>query len=285
MLKKLLHEPLVHFLLLGAFIFFTYNLISDNPTGASSNRIEVDAGTIQQLKDSLAIHWHRPPSAQELVGLIENHIREEVLYREAIAMGLDQDDIIIRRRLAQKMEFLSADLAMQVEPTDLQLQNFLAENRARFMEPARVSFRHVYFNLDKRGQSAAADAEALRLTLVAADVGDAAVYGDRFMLDSEYTLAAEREIAGLFGQKFAADIITLDAGEWTGPIASGLGLHLVHISERVPARLPEFMNIREKVRNEYLFERRTAVDEAVYQSLKGRYEITVDMPETSAAAL
>jgi peptidyl-prolyl cis-trans isomerase C len=285
MLNKIVHEPLVHFLLLGALIFFTYNLISDNPTGASSNRFEVDAGTIQQLKDSWAKQWQRPPTAQELVGLIENHIREEVLYREAIAMGLDQDDIIIRRRLAQKMEFLSADLAMQAEPTDLQLQTFLTENLEQFMDPARVSFRHVYFNLDKRGQSATADAKALRSTLMAADVGNDTVFGDRFMLDSEYTLESEREIAGLFGQQFAADIMTLDPGEWTGPIASGLGLHLVHISERVPARLPEFINIREKVRNEYLFEQRTAVDEAVYQSLKGRYEITVDMPEASAAAL
>ena len=279
MLNKLLHEPLVHFLLLGALIFLGYDLVSDNSAGNRTNRIEVDGGTIQRLEDSWAKQWQRPPTAQEIAGLIESHIREEVLYREAIAMGLDQDDTIIRRRLAQKMEFLSADLAMQVDPTDAQLQAFLTENRERFIEPARLSFRHVYFNLDKRGPAAAADAEALRATLKAADVGDDAVYGDRFMLDSEYRLASQQQVAGLFGQQFAVAIFALDTGVWTGPIASGLGLHLVHISERVNARLPEFENIRDKVRNEYLFNQRAEVDEAIYQNLKGRYEIIVDLPK------
>jgi len=278
MLNKLLHQPLVHFLVLGALMFLVYGLITDNPTAHRGNRIEVDAGKIQRLEDSWEKQWQRPPTAQELVGLIENHIREEVLYREAMAMGLDQDDTIIRRRLAQKMEFLSADLAMLVEPNDVQLQAFLAENRERFLEPARISFRHVYFNLDQRGQSARSDAEMLRTTLEAEDVGDSAVYGDRFMLDSEYTLASEREVAGLFGQQFAVNVFALDTGVWIGPIASGLGLHLVHISERVDARLPEFENIRDKVRNEYLVNQRAEVDEAVYQSLKGRYEIIITMP-------
>jgi len=282
MLNKLIHEPLLHFLLLGALIFLGYGLISGNPATDRTNRIEVDAGTIQRLEDSWEKQWQRPPTAQELVGLIESHIREEVLYREAIAMELDQDDTIIRRRLAQKMEFLSADLAMQVEPTDVQLQAFLTENRERFIEPARISFRHVYFNLDKRGQAATTDAETLRATLEKSSVGDDAVYGDRFMLDSEYTLASEREIAGLFGQRFAADIFTLDNDAWTGPIASGLGLHLVYISERVGAQLPEFENIRDKVRNEYLFIQRSEVDEAVYQSLRGRYDIVIDLPKVSA---
>jgi len=285
MLHRLLHEPLAHFLALGALMFLVYGLVSDDRAGTATNRIEVDAGTIQRLGDSWAKQWQRQPTARELAGLIENHIREEVLYREAIAMGLDQDDTIIRRRLAQKMEFLSADLAMQVEPTDAQVQAFLAENRERFLEPARISFRHVYFNPDKRGQSAKTDAETLRAALEAADVGYSAVYGDRFMLDSEYTLASEREVAGLFGQQFATDIFMLDAGVWTGPIESGFGLHLVNISERVGARLPEFKDIRDKVRNEYLANQRAEVDEAVYQSLKGRYEISIDMPAASAEAL
>jgi hypothetical protein len=182
------------------------------------------------------------------------------------------------------MEFLSADLAMQVEPTDDQLQTFLAENRERFLEPARISFRHVYFNLDKRGQSARSDAEALRVTLEASDIGVDAVYGDRFMLDSEFAMASEREIAGLFGQQFAADIFALDTGAWTGPVASGLGLHLVYISERIGARLPEFDNIRDRVRNEYMTKQRAEVDEAVYQSLKARYEIIIDLPKVTAEA-
>jgi peptidyl-prolyl cis-trans isomerase C len=284
MLNKLLHEPLAHFLVLGALMFLVYALVADDSTGDGTNRIEVDTGTIQRLEDSWARQWQRQPTAQELTGLIENYIREEVLYREAIAMGLDQDDTIIRRRLAQKMEFLSADLAMQVEPTDGQLRTFLAENRERFLEPARISFRHVYFSLDKRGQSAKSDAEALRATLEASDIGDDTVYGDRFMLDSEFAMASEREIAGLFGQQFAADIFVLDTGAWTGPVASGLGLHLVYISERLSARLPEFDNIRDRVRNEYMTNQRAAVDQAVYQSLKARYEIIIDLPEVAAEA-
>ena len=268
----------MHFLALGALVFLFYNVFSDDPTNASTSRIEIDAGIIQRLQDSWEKQWNRRPTPAELDGLIENFIREEVLFREALAMGLDQDDTIIRRRLAQKMEFLSADLAMQVEPTDEQLQTYLAENTARFIDPALISFRHVYFNLDKRGESARADADALRATLQAEGVGDNAVFGDRFMLDSEYSRVSESEVARTFGQKFAAEVFTLETGVWTGPISSGLGLHLVYISGRTSAQLPEFGDIREKVRNEYLFEQREKVDAAVYEGLKGRYEIIIDRP-------
>ena len=268
----------MHFLALGALVFLFYNVFSDDPTNASTSRIEIDAGIIQRLQDSWEKQWNRRPTPAELDGLIENFIREEVLFREALAMGLDQDDTIIRRRLAQKMEFLSADLAMQVEPTDEQLQTFLADNTERFIEPALISFRHVYFNLDKRGESARADADALRATLQAEGVGDNAVFGDRFMLDSEYSRVSESEVARTFGQEFAAEVFTLGSGVWTGPISSGLGLHLVYISGRTSAQLPEFGDIREKVRNEYLFEQREKVDAAVYEGLKGRYEIIIDRP-------
>jgi len=283
MLQKIINEPLAHFLILGAAVFLIYGLISDDADDAESNRIEIDEGIIRRLDDSWAKQWNRSPTPAELNGLIDNYIREEVLFREAIAMGLDQDDTIIRRRLAQKLEFLSADLAMQAEPTDDQLQAFLAENSERFVEPALISFRHVYFNLDKRGQAAKEDANALRVTLQAEGIGDSAVFGDRFMLDSEYRLVSESEVARLFGREFAAEIFTLEADVWMGPVESGLGLHLVRISERTSARLPEFGDIREKVRNEYLFDQREKFDIAVYEGLKSRYEIVIDRPAGSAA--
>lgn len=284
MLKRIINEPLAHFLVLGAILFVVNGLVSNDADDTNSNRIVIDNGIIRRLGDSWAKQWNRAPTPAELDGLIDNYIREEVLFREAMAMGLDRDDTIIRRRLAQKMEFLSADLAMQAEPTDEQLQAFLNDNSERFAEPPLISFRHVYFNLDKRGQAAKADANALRAALQDEGIGDSAVYGDRFMLDDEYGRVSESEVARLFGRQFAAEIFTLEQNAWTGPVDSGFGIHLVRIFERTAARVPSFEDIREKVRNEFLFDQRKEIDAAVYAGLMSRYEIIINRPSDSAAA-
>ena len=156
-MKQLWREPLIHFLALGAALFLWYG-VGGGGSG-TQNRIVVSAGQIDQMVEIWRKTWQRPPTPREVEGLIEDFIREEVLFREAMAMGLDQDDTIIRRRLRQKIEFLAEDLTQTANPTDEQLQQFLVENPESFHVESRVSFRHIYFSRDRRGEAVASDAQ------------------------------------------------------------------------------------------------------------------------------
>ena len=211
-----------------------------------------------------------------MAGLVEEFIREEVFYREAIALGLDADDTIIRRRLAQKMEFLSEDLGTRAEPTDDELQAFFAERRADFAEAARLSFRHVYFSPDQRGDRTEADARA------ALAQADPANQGDRFLMQSEYRSLTRRDVAQLFGRVFADAVFELQQDGWQGPIESGFGWHLVQITGQQAERLPAFEEVREQVRLEFDYERQRLAREAVYQQLRDRYEIVVVSGESDS---
>jgi hypothetical protein len=280
----LLREPLVHFLLIGAMLFGAYTLMSDEQAASSGNRIEVTAAIIQRLGDAWTKQWRRPPTDAELAGLITDHIREEVLYREAVALGLDQDDTIIRRRLAQKMEFLVQDIAAQAEPTEVELLAFFAENQARFVAPARLSFSHIFFSRDLRGQDTARDAELVLAELRAAGSEGGPDRGDRFMLQYEYQQIDQRDAAALFGAAFGERLFQLEPGAWQGPIESGYGLHLVRVTDRTELRIPALADVRQRVLNEYQYQRRQQVDQQTIQRLKARYEIVIEAAQPSQTA-
>ncbi len=272
-------EPLVHFLALGAFIF-----VLDGWLGGSSGdlaqgkRVVVDAERVAWLIEGWTRQWRRPPTEAELRGLIENRIREEVLYREALAMGLDQDDTIVRRRLVQKVEFLTEDMAAQSEPTDEQLSSYLQENHERYQVPARLSFRHIYFNADERGAKVEEDARAVLAEL--RDLGDrpdrASERGDRFMLETEFRLRTEQEVALRMGTEFARELFALEGDAWDGPLLSGYGFHLVHVLERVPGREPELAKVRRRIVNDYTRDQRQKANADLYARLRAQYEIVVD---------
>ncbi len=278
-MATLLREPLVHFLLIGALLFGAYTLLSDDTGASAGNRIEVTAAVIQRLEDAWTKQWRRPPTEAELAGLINDHIREEVLYREAVALGLDQDDTIIRRRLAQKMEFLVQDIAAQAEPTDAQLEAFFAENQDRFAEPARVSFSHIFFSPDLRGANAARDAALVLAELTAAGSEGGPDRGDRFMLQYAYQQIDQRDAAALFGTAFAERLFQLEAGAWQGPIESGYGLHLVRVTDRTEMQIPPLADVRQRVLNEYQYQRRQEIDQQTFERLKTRYEIVIEAPQ------
>lgn len=272
---KFLKEPLFHFLALGAVLFVLYGFVSKD-SGDSQNQLVVTRGDIRQLADTWEMQWRRPPTPAELQGLVNAHIKEQILYREALAMGLDQDDTIVRRRLAQKMEFLAQDIASWVEPTDQELEIFLEENPELFRTPVEVTFTHVYVSPDARGASARADAESLLTQLRTMGPGaDTSMMGDRFMLQKHYS-AAEWEIARLFGSQFAADVVTLEPGDWQGPVESGYGLHVVLVRDRTDARMPLLDEVREQVNNEYMSVRQREANEAMYEQLRSRYEVTIE---------
>jgi peptidyl-prolyl cis-trans isomerase C len=210
--------------------------------------------------------------------LINADIKEEVLYREALAMGLDKDDTIVRRRLAQKVEFLIADISAPSEVNDSDLMAFYENNATRYSRSAVLSFRHIYFNPEQRGErtldEASATLQSLQATKAGSEVEDE--LGDRFLLHSWYQQQTTDQIARDFGREFAEELVTLEPGAWHGPLESSYGLHLVFIDERLASGTYPFAEVRERVRDDYLFELRQSQNEAVVEKLKSRYEIVVE---------
>ena len=274
-MRRLLKEPLLHFVALGVVIF-ALNAWREKarPVGASPVRIEVTAAVIERLRAGFERQFGQAPDGQELRGLVTAHIREEVLCREALALGLDRDDTIIRQRLAQKMEFLTDDLAGAVEPEDAAVREFFEKNAARYAKPAQVSFRHVYFSQQKRGPGAA-DAATAALGALEKGASDEA-FGDPFLHGFEFAALDAQEITALFGGEFGAQLMTLRQGQWSGPVASSYGLHLVHVEAHGVAEPATFEAMRATVVRDFNDERRRAANHEIFQKLRGRYQIAVD---------
>jgi peptidyl-prolyl cis-trans isomerase C len=276
-MNNILKDPLFHFLLIGFAIFALYGVLNKDRASDNINVISVNESDIEQLKALWQKQWQRPPTKQELDGLVESHIREQVFYREALAMGLDKDDTIVRRRLMQKMEFLVADVSLPEDPEANALQEYYQNHLDRYREPARLSFSHIYFSVDQRGERAEQEAKAAldSLKKTGADANFPADIGDRFMLPSNYANRSTDEIARDFGKEFAEQVAASPMRQWQGPVASGYGLHLVYISEVETARVRELEEVKEQVKNDYLFDLRQDANKKVYEKLRERYEINV----------
>lgn len=276
--KSLLHEPLLHFAVLGAALFAAFSVVSNRDTPGEQS-IVVSAGKIEHLAALFGRTWQRPPTREELKGLINDHVREEVAYREGMAIGLDRDDTIIRRRIRQKLEFVAEDLSDQIEPSEDELNEYLREHADDFRIDPRLTFRHVYLNADKRSEAVEKDARELLIALNADASLDASQLGDRIMLEHGYADVPLRDVAGLFGTEFAGAIEQLDFGKWVGPIRSGYGLHLVRIDAREQGRLPELSEARGAVRRDWEHASRQRATEAFYDSMLERYEVVIEWPE------
>jgi hypothetical protein len=284
LIKKWLREPLLHFLLLGAAIFAIYGYLTPEAED-NSRKIVISAADIDRIAALWQRKWQRPPTEKELDGLIEAHVREEVLYREALAMGLDENDTIVRRRLAQKVEFISADLASQAEPDDAELQEYLGTHADKFAIPGQISFDQVYLNTDRRGSRAGEDAKRLLQELERGDSVDIMALGDPFMFGAEHDQLTLHGVARLFGQAFAETLFTLPVGVWQGPVPSGYGLHIVRIDSRTPTRHPELDEVRDRVRDEWLADQRRRMDKAFYNGLRKRYEVIIERPGADKAGV
>ena len=285
-MKKILREPLVHFLLAGAALFLLFGAVGDRDSSAGrvdaeSDRIVVSEGDFDRLLTGWTRTWQRPPTQQELDGLIEDHIAEEIFYREALAMGLDEDDMIIRRRLRQKMEFLVEDLAGQTDPTDEQLQEFMQEDADKYRVGGLTSFTQIYINQDSRGEAALDYADRLLTELSAAgDHVDLESVGDRLlMLPSEFESTSERDVQALFGMQFTEQLPDLPVGQWAGPVESGYGLHLVLVRERTGGHMPALDDVRDDVLRDWQVANREKTNREVYERLREKYEVVVERPE------
>jgi hypothetical protein len=272
-MKTLHKEPLLHFLIIGALIFVLFSIVSKEEDINSGNKILVSTADIERLSAAWSKKWNRPPTETELKGLIDSYIKEEVYYREALALGLDQNDTILRRRLMQKMEFLSNDLAELNQPDEAALNKYFLENQEKYELPARVSFTHIYFSLDKRGAKVARDAKSVLSGLNALRAPE---LGDSFMMQYDFVQETPFEVARLFGQGFADQLLKSEINTWQGPIESGYGLHLVRISEKVDSRMPELASVIDKVRTDWMFEQRQKMNKEIYERFKERYEIIIE---------
>lgn len=282
-LSSLLREPLVHFLVLGLALFSLYGALHGGSSGPGA--ILVTQAQVEHLVLGFTRTWQRGPTQEELEGLIRDYVREEVYYREAMALGLDRDDTVIRRRLQQKLEFLSEDLATIVEPSDADLQAFLHAHPERFRSEPSLSFVHVYLNPQQHGKRLRAEAEMLlaRLKKSGTQV-DIVSLGDRFLLPSTFEAVSSHEIAQQFGEPFARDLGDVAPGEWHGPLESGYGLHLVFVSVRTEGGVPALEDIRNSVRQAWATEQREAANRALYQKLLERYTVTIERSQPAAAA-
>jgi hypothetical protein len=286
--RRFLREPLLHFLLLGAVLFGVYHWANRGSTGVEpSHQILLTFDDLSQLEIYFESTWRRPPTTEELDHLVEDKIREEVLYREALAMGLDKDDTIVRRRMAQKLQFLAEDVASAHEPTSEELRAWFEKNGAKFALPGRVSFRHLYFSTDRRGERARDDALAALAKLAGQppDAKLAAALADPFMFRDYYGDRTSEEIAKEFGPPFAVAVEKLAPGSWQGPIESGYGWHLVYVDTAVPGRIPAFEEIEPDVKTAWLGEQKAEAWHKAYDEMRARYTVLLPAPpdETGAA--
>lgn len=277
-MKRLLHEPLVHFLLLGLLVFTGFKFFSRNET-SEPGTIIVTQAQIQSLVTGFTRTWQRPPTTLELEGLIREYIREEICTREAIALGLDRDDTVIRRRLRQKLEFLSDSVASQAEPTDEQLQKYLEAHPDNYRSERRFTFSQIFLDPQKHGENLTRDVDQMLAELrLAAYKPDVWKLGDSLLLEMNYEAVSGNEISKQFGEEFAAKLVDLPVGQWSGPIASGYGVHLVLLADREQGAVPQLRDVREAVKRDWVNYQRSETNEKFYQALLKRYTVTVEDP-------
>jgi hypothetical protein len=281
MLKRLLPEPLVHFGGLALLIFAAYAVISPSATEPVETEIVVTAPKAAQIAAVFERTWQRPPSDEELAALIDDYVEEEILVREALTLGLDQDDTVIRRRLRQKMEFLSNAETDALVPSDADLTAFLDSHRDRYSVEPRLSFEQVFLSPALRSDTLTGDATALLAVLSDASGTDPATLGDASLLPASIDRASLTEIGHLFGPEFAAELDALVPGVWSGPLASAYGAHLVRLTSREVGRTPTLDEVRNEVARDWTMERKAEVDAQRKALRRSQYQVTIEAPEAA----
>ncbi len=283
LLTRWFREPLLHFLLIGLAVFGIYAYMHRGRGGVESSRqIVLSLDELQQMDTYFVSQWHRQPSPAEFQALVEDKIREEVLYREGLAMGLDKDDTIVKRRMAQKMQFLAEDVGAAHEPSTAEVKAWFEKNSRKFALPSRYSFRHLYFSEDKRGNNAQADA-IKTLIKIAGQPEDSKVAGslaDQFMFQDYYGDRTPEALAKEFGPQFAVALEKVKPGSWQGPIQSGYGWHLVFVDTVIPGRTPALEEIEGEVKTSWLGEQKATAWKKAYTEMRAKYTVLFPSPKS-----
>jgi parvulin-like peptidyl-prolyl isomerase len=283
----LARQPLVHFLVIAAAIAVLYGWLRDGDGGRPDRTIRITSEKIDRLEAEWRARWKRAPTAEELDGLIRAQVREAALYREALAMGLNEDDPVIRRVLVRKLEGIARDIVeISLSPTEQDLAAYFEERAARYRQPPLVTFTHVFIDPDRRGERTLRDADEILAELQskgppAEDIGD---FGDPFMLQRYYPEKTEQRVASLFGREFARSVFELQPGRWHGPVLSGYGTHLVYVDGRREFPAPTLAEVEERVRQDWIDEKRKEITEQYFAQLLARYEVIVERESTDEPA-
>jgi hypothetical protein len=281
LIARLLREPLLQFLALGAMLFALYGL-AGRRSAEAPEKIVVSASRVANLGDGFARTWRRLPNEQELQSLIEDYIRDEVFYREGKAAGLDRDDVIIRRRVRQKMEFLAEEMSIP-EPSDEQLAAYLASNPERFRAEDQITFHQIFLSATRRANTLESDSKLVANVLARADGAvDATALGDPFLLGDEFRSVSPSKVTSIFGEDFSKRIAVMETGRWQGPVSSGFGQHFIFISDRISGGSPRLDDVRPAVSREWANARRLEAERKLYASFRERYEIVVEAARAKA---
>ena len=285
--RRALRQPLVHFIVAGFALFVIYALIHPERFAAdNSQRIELSATDVGTVELAFIARWQRPPTPTELRGLIASEVRNEILAREALALGLDKDDVIVKRRLAQKMEFLADDTSSLRDATPAELRAWFELHKSEFASAARITFRHVFFSTDQRGSEAEGAARtALALLVGASSRREAVPRGDPFMYQDYYAGQTEVQMAQVFGSDFAKTLFSMPTQRWIGPVASGLGWHLVRSEELTDGEVPSYEEVEAEVSERWLIEQRDAAKRAGFEAMLARYEVVLPSKEAVDGAI
>jgi peptidyl-prolyl cis-trans isomerase C len=276
---KIVQNPVTHILLFGFFLAIVLLIAYGIPTNEEDNRrIVITNMDVQQLWVAWKRTWQRDPTPKELRGQIQYLVREEVLYKEALSRDYDRDDMVIKRSLVRKMDFLAEGQVQARDITEDEIQAYYNLRRERYRFPPRISFSHIYFNLDQRGEMAEKDVKQAIVKLENLDIetADLADFGDRFLLKYRYSDQTLRDIQSQFGEEFSNQLISLEAGKWHGPIVSGYGLHAVIVMKRVESRIPDWTEIQSQLLNDMLLEEKTAAKEQFYTEILRQYQVAYE---------
>ncbi len=281
-MRTLLREPLLHFVVCGAILFAVFRLVNREPE-ADAQSIVVGPGQIEHMITTFARTWQRSPTPEEVKVLIDQYVREEVLSREAMKLGLDQNDVIIRRRLQQKMEFIADDLTGFAEPTEGDLAGYLSAHPDAFRQDQELTFRHVYLNPEKHGEQLDGVAAKLLADLQSRGAqADVSSFGDPTLLEPAFRREPQRRVEATFGGGFAAELGRLSVGEWSGPVASGFGMHVVFVEQRTEGRVPALDEVRPQVRREWENARREEANRKFLEEALKRYEVSIEWAQAEA---
>src|SRR5262245_10893360 len=278
MIRRWLREPLLQFLLLGLLLFLgSLGLNRAADPREQSGRIELTADDLRQMSIAWVAQGRPPLTQDQMQSLVDARVREEILYREALALGLDKDDTIVKRRMAQKMEFLFEDVAALHEPTADELRAWFAKNAARYTVPARATFRHLYFSPDRRGTRAREDAARVleKVTGTPGDSLGARTLADPFMFQDYYPDRSFDDVTKPLGPPFARALFQATPGAWAGPIESGYGWHLVWIDSITPARVPAFEEVEPDVKTGWTEDQRAEIRQRAFEAMRARYEVVL----------
>jgi parvulin-like peptidyl-prolyl cis-trans isomerase-like protein len=273
-MKKILKEPFLHFIVIGIALFVLYGLVNDKTS--SKNTILINDFDVSNIIAGWEMQWKRPPTEKELQNLISLKVKQEIFYQEALKMNLDHNDEIIKRRLAQKMKFLSNDIASLKEPTDEELQEYFKGNSDKYLTPYSYSLYQITFSPDKRENNYNDAVETLAKNPIATfeEMKDK---GDKLPFSYFFEDVSANDLGLQLGSKFPEALLERDSNKWIGPVPSGFGYHLVYITKIQEPQLPEFNVIKMKINDDFEYDHQKEIDELIYTELKKKYKIEFEI--------